>query len=412
MIFLNLEIGNILTIIIIFFMAIGGIFALIQWNSTIKVRRSEFLDKILNKLIFDPEMIEAMNIIDYDFKENEWYNKNFYNSELERKIDKYLSFIDYILYLRKLKNIRSEEFNVIENEIIRIFISSQLQEYLWNLYHFGRTNKEKCPYIRIIDYGIKKEYFYKEFKYDKDLFSSILSDKDKLLTNTDLLDFYHKDILLLIRKRQWKNLNQKEKIKQIYEFVRDEIKFGYNIDDAISASKILNDGYGQCKTKSILFMALLRGVGIQCRIRGFKVDKKILKGIITGLYYIISPKEIVHSWVEIYYNKKWLNMEGFVLDKLYLNKLQKKFSDCKANFCGYAVAVKDFNNLPIEWNENDTYIQSEGIVRDLGVFHTPDELFAKHFQKMSRLKKYLFRNIGRHLMNFNVKKIRKWKTQS
>ena len=231
---------------------------------------------------------------------------------------------------------------------------------------------------------------------------------EKLLKKTELLDFDNKEIMLLIENRQWGNLNENEKVRQIYEFVRDEIKFGYNIDDAIPASMVLKDGYGQCNTKGILFMALLRGVNIPCRIHGFTVDKIIQKGTLTGLPYILSPKEIVHSWVEIYYQGKWLNLEGFILDKIYLNKLQEKFMDCKSNFCGYAVAVKDFKNPPIEWNENDTYIQSEGIVKDFGVFESPDELFSKHFQKLSMIKKCLFRNIGRHLMNRNVERIRKY----
>ena len=40
-----------------------------------------------------------------------------------------------------------------------------------------------------------------------------------------------------------------ERIKSIYGFVRDDILFGYNIDDDISASRVLSDGYGQYNTK-------------------------------------------------------------------------------------------------------------------------------------------------------------------
>ena len=233
---------------------------------------------------------------------------------------------------------------------------------------------------------------------------------EKYLEKTELLDFEHKSIISLIENKQWKNLNEKEKIKQIYDFVRDDIPFGYNIDDAISASTILQDGYGQCNTKGILFMAILRAVNIPCRIHGFTIDKILQKGAIKGFYYTLSPREIVHSWVEVYYKDKWFNLEGFILDRLYLTKLQEKFSDCIGNFCGYGVAVKDFKNPPIDWNENDTYIQNEGIVQDFGVFDTPDELFSKHFQRLSPFKKFMFRNVIRHLMNKNVDKIRKAKT--
>ena len=113
-------------------------------------------------------------------------------------------------------------------------------------------------------------------------------------------------------------LSDYNKIFKIYNYVRDDIEFGYNEDDAITASKVLEDGYGQCNTKGILLMALLRVVGIKCRIHGFTIDKALQKGAMKGFYYSLAPNEIVHSWVEVYYNSKWYNLEGFILDIKYL----------------------------------------------------------------------------------------------
>ena len=73
-----------------------------------------------------------------------------------------------------------------------------------------------------------------------------------------MLDYSNLSIQELIESRGWKEIEDFERIKSIYNFVRDEILFGYNIDDDISASKVLSDGYGQCNTKGTLFMALLR----------------------------------------------------------------------------------------------------------------------------------------------------------
>lgn len=70
-----------------------------------------------------------------------------------------------------------------------------------------------------------------------------------------MLDYSNLSIQELIESRGWKEIEDFERIKN---FVRDEILFGYNIDDDISASKVLSDGYGQCNTKGTLFMALLR----------------------------------------------------------------------------------------------------------------------------------------------------------
>lgn len=229
---------------------------------------------------------------------------------------------------------------------------------------------------------------------------------NQYLQETDMIDFKNSSIQNLIKEKRWENDDEFHKIRNIYNFVRDEIKFGYNIDDTIRASEILLDGYGQCNTKATLFMALLRAVGIQCRIHGFTIDKELQKGAMTGLIYQLAPQNIIHSWVEVEYESRWYNIEGFILDSSYLEKLQMKFSEYKTSFCGYGAATDNFQNPEIEWNKNDTYIQKEGINNDFGVFNSPDEFFEKHQQQLSSLKKWIFRNIGRKLMNRNVEKIR------
>ena len=60
----------------------------------------------------------------------------------------------------------------------------------------------------------------------------------------------------------------------------------------------------------------------------------------------------------------------------------------------------------IDFNRNNTYIQSGGITQDFGVYDSPDDLLREHHQQMSVLKAFLYRNVGRHLMNRNVRKIR------
>ncbi len=70
------------------------------------------------------------------------------------------------------------------------------------------------------------------------------------------------------------------------------------------------------------------------------------------------------------------------------------------------VTVKDFKNPVIDFDRNNTYIQSEGINQDFGVYDSPDGLLKEHHQEMSRVKAFLYRNWGRHMMNRNVRKIR------
>ena len=228
----------------------------------------------------------------------------------------------------------------------------------------------------------------------------------KYLRETKMLDYSSKNIQQLIRERNWNDIEEFERLKSIYMFVRDEILFGYNIDDTVCASKVLADGYGQCNTKGTLFMALLRACNIPCRVHGFTIDKELQKGAMTGIVYKNAPRNVLHSWVEVYFEDTWYELEAFILDVQYLRKLQIKNSDCTGAFCGYGVAVKDFKHPVIDFDRNNTYIQSEGINQDFGVYDSPDDLLKEHHQEMSSVKAFLYRNLGRHLMNRNVNKIR------
>lgn len=232
-------------------------------------------------------------------------------------------------------------------------------------------------------------------------------DYKNYLKATDILDFDNSAIKSLIKDKDWNRMTEADKVKSIYNYVKDDIKFGYNLNDNIPASEVLKDGFGQCNTKANLFMALLRAVGIPNRMHGFTIYKALQKGAITGIWYKLSPKNILHSWVEVYINGEWFNLEGLILDKDYLNALQKKFSGCKTTFCGYGAYTDSFQNPKVEWNMNHTYIQDKGINQDFGLFDTPDDFYSQHQQKLNPLKKWVYENYVRHLMNKNVERIRK-----
>ena len=211
------------------------------------------------------------------------------------------------------------------------------------------------------------------------------------LTSTAMLDFNHPTIQSLIIGQGWLNLNEYERIGAAYNYVRDHIEFGYNQSDELSSSQVLADGYGQCNTKATLLMSLLRALGIACRFHGFTIEKQLQKGAITGIFYLMAPNNIIHSWVEVYYQNKWLNLEGIILDQKYLTQLQTKFSQVNGAFSGYGVGTKDFKNPPIDWLGNDTYIQKEGINNDLGRFNSPDDFYTKKRQQSFRHKEMVIR---------------------
>ncbi|MBE1295045.1 MAG: transglutaminase [Rhodobacteraceae bacterium] len=228
---------------------------------------------------------------------------------------------------------------------------------------------------------------------------------DPLLTATPILDFEAIPIAQLIDGRGWRDLSDTHKIGAVYDFVRNEIAFGYNRADDIPASEVLSNGYGQCNTKGTLLMALLRGVGIKCRIHGFTIHKGLQRGVVPEPVYPIAPEEILHSWIEVELDGTWINLEGFILDSAFLKVLQLSFTD-RESLCGFGAGTDCLSAPPVEWTGQDTYIQDTGIVQDFGTFDTPDAFYAEHEQKFGRLRGWLYRNIIRHWMNARVRAFR------
>jgi len=249
------------------------------------------------------------------------------------------------------------------------------------------------------------------------------SKADGLLQKTTLLDYDAPAIQRLIKERRWQSLPERERIRSIYEFVRDEILFGYNRADEMPASEVLSDGFGQCNTKATLLMALFRAVGLRCRFHGFTIHKELQKGAITGIWYRLAPKEIVHSWVEVQLENEWFFLEGVILDRPYLKALQERSkrsagstrndgsrsgdsNDRSQSYCGFGACTNDIMNPVVDFEGNHTYIQADGIARDFGLYNDPDSFYAEHSQALSPLKKWLFSHYIRHRMNDNVRRIR------
>lgn len=169
---MNLSIDNWLTIVSLIFAVIGGVFIYWQWRNSIKIRRAEFINQILEKLRFDKDLTSAIYIIDYN---QEWYDSSFHNSKLECSIDKLFCYIDYICYLKSTGNISITEFKIFQYEIHRICISYSSRAYLWNLYHFSLKNKTNCSFQYLIDYGIKSKMLQEDFKSNVSLYPKYLN---------------------------------------------------------------------------------------------------------------------------------------------------------------------------------------------------------------------------------------------
>jgi len=227
------------------------------------------------------------------------------------------------------------------------------------------------------------------------------------LQRTGILDFEAPPITRLIDTRGWRELPREEAARAVYEFCRDEILFGYNAGaDSLPASAILKEGLGHCHTKSNLLMALLRALGIPCRLRAFTIDKRLQKGAMTAFVYLMVPREILHTWVEVDLHGRWVVLEGVILDAQYLRAVQSRFSNCRHAFLGYAVATECLAEPAVQWSGGDTYIQREGIARELGLYDSPDDFYREHRTNLRGVKGWLYRHFFYRALNDNVRQIR------
>lgn len=229
------------------------------------------------------------------------------------------------------------------------------------------------------------------------------------LNDTAMLNYHEQEIAKLVMAKKWNDLDEYNKIGAIYSYVQNEILFGYNKRDNLTATEVLADGIGQCNTKAVLLMALLRAVGIPCRLHGAKVTKAFQRSLMPKIMARLAPPFIVHTWVEVSNNGEWLCLEGVITDKAYISGLMQMFPNYKGEFFDYAVAVKDFGNLQIDWNGENTAIQQQAIQVDLGIYDSPDEFYAEYKQDYRMIKKFLYENIGRIIMTNKVAKIRRGK---
>lgn len=231
----------------------------------------------------------------------------------------------------------------------------------------------------------------------------------ELLQPTRMLDFHADNIRALVDKRGWRQKSrQEDAARAVYEFCREEILFGYNSDaDDMSASRVLAEGIGHCNTKATLLMALLRSVGIPCRLHAFTINKILQRGALTPFVYFMAPREIVHTWAEARLGNQWIALEGVILDSGYLEAVQHRFAHCAHPFLGYAVATADLQSPRVEWTGVDTFIQHDGIARELGIYQSPDEFYAKNRTNLRGFKGWLYRNYFYERLNENISNIRR-----
>ena len=144
---------------------IAGFRALAQWKESKRIKRAEYIKELTDKIRSDDDIAKTLYQIEYNVF---IYSMNFHGSgELERQVDKTLSYFSYICYLKKHKILTSDEFRFFDYEVTRIFQNMDIVNYLYNLYHFSQKQERPISFCYLVDYGLENGLLDEDFTNPK-----------------------------------------------------------------------------------------------------------------------------------------------------------------------------------------------------------------------------------------------------
>lgn len=164
----KMEISDILTFISIVLAIVGGFFALYRWTKSAQLKRAEYIDSLTEKMRTDDDIKKSIHILEYDSR---WFTPNYFNSEFEFKMDKTLSFLSYICYLKSRRIISKKEFDFLKYRIVRTLRNHQVLQYFYFLYWFSKIHKVPMSFVYLLEYGEKNRLIDKSF-YDRSYFEN------------------------------------------------------------------------------------------------------------------------------------------------------------------------------------------------------------------------------------------------
>jgi hypothetical protein len=128
--------------------------------------------------------------------------------------------------------------------------------------------------------------------------------------------------------------NEREKAIVIHDFVKS-LPFGCVADySQLKASDVLKMGQGDCFTKGMLMVALLRCAEIPARLRFVSLPVHFLRGIIDA-----EDSTIMHAMAEVYLDGRWRITDSYVPDPVFQQVAQAKLAQEKRNM-GYGIHLR------------------------------------------------------------------------
>jgi transglutaminase-like putative cysteine protease len=230
--------------------------------------------------------------------------------------------------------------------------------------------------------------------------------RDAWLGETPQLDFGVSGLRILATRLTQLMHTERSKAVAIHDHVKG-LPFAC-VPDFIhtSASEVLKVGHGDCHTKGLLMVALLRAVAIPARLRFVTLSTRFLSGLIdTG------SQTMTHAMTEVLLEGRWYQIDTYVVDSTLSREAREQLfaKQHKLGLGVHAYGDQDWNGLH---DAHAQYAESDPDslpVVDWGVDHDPAHFYADESHAALRRTfgvrmKWV---LGAHLVNRKIEQIRR-----
>jgi hypothetical protein len=222
---------------------------------------------------------------------------------------------------------------------------------------------------------------------------------------TKQLDITASPVRVLASKLTRSQNSDSAKAMAVHRYVKS-MPFGVVADFLTNkASDIVKLGYGDCHTKGLLFVALLRASSVPARLRFVSLPTKFLAGLIdTGV------PTMTHAVAEVFIDSRWVQTDSYVVD-VDLDREARALLQVRKIQLGFGVhslGAQDWDTLDHAHAQYHGADPSSLPVVDWGVAHDPAHFYADESHAalrhsfMVRMKWML----GAQIVNRKVEQIR------
>jgi len=196
--------------------------------------------------------------------------------------------------------------------------------------------------------------------------------------NRQIFDTDSDVVRRVVETAHWADMDDSERIRDIYYYVRDKIPFQFNKRESLRASDVLEMKSGSILGKSVLFKTLLEASDILSRFRAVLVGKQMFAGLPRSFRFNTLPEKMISCWIEVFSDGKWLVLDGMAYDKAYSEGLFRCAGNHSGEYVGFGAAVFSKDVLISPWNGKHRFFQRAAVKKDVGIVEDFDWFFNEY----------------------------------